>query len=172
MTTANEVSPKTEHLDLLATLLRSAQMSRHVLGCSEFAIPLEQIREQCGVGRPELLQPFSTDTVVTHDGFTMLYEPEYDRVHFKRIEPPSAGAPTSPLAPIAAQPAPVAMAGSTQKADASMSAEQVTAIAKQEFANDEKLRSEFTNEARYVAWRRAEAAGRARILGRPKTVNG
>jgi signal peptide peptidase SppA len=58
----------------------------------------------------------------------------------------------------------------TQKIDSTMSAEQVTNIAKLEWANDPKLRSEFTTEARYVAWRKASVSGRARIYGR--TVNG
>jgi hypothetical protein len=165
----HEVSPKTEHQHILTTLLRSAQMSRHLsLGCSDFIIPLEQIREQCGVARSELLQPFSADTVVTHGGFMLGYEPEYDRVHFKRIEPPSAGARTSPLAPVAAAAVPTAIVGATQKAAASMSADQVAEIAKSEFANDPKLRSEFITLARYTGWRKAEVAGRARILGRPR----
>jgi hypothetical protein len=166
LTIANEVSPKTEHLDLLATLLRSAQMSRHVLGCSEFAIPLEQIREQCGVGRPELLQPFGTDTVVTHLGFMIRYEREYDRVHFKRISrPTAAAAPASPLAQVAAQPAPVAI---TRTVDGSMSQEQVATVAKTTWAQNPKLHREFTSEDAYVAFCKAEAAGRVRILGRTK----
>jgi hypothetical protein len=168
----HEVSPKTEHQNLLTTLLRSAQMSCRVLGSSDFAIPLERIREQCGVERPKLLQPFSDEAVVTHGGFMIRYEPEYDRVQFKRIEPPIAGAPTLPLAPVAVAAVPVAMVRPTPKAaDPSMSAEEVMALAKQEFATDPKIRSEFKNEARYTAWRKAEAAGRARILGRQKTVN-
>lgn len=168
----HEVSSKTEHQHILTTLLRSAQMSPYVVGSSDFAIPLEQIRKQCGVERAALLQPFTAEAVATHDGFMMCYQPEYDRVHFKRMNPTNAGAHTSPPAPVAAAAVPTVIVETIQKADASMSAEQVTAIAKLEFADDEKLRSEFTNEARYVAWRRAEVAGRARILGRSKTISG
>jgi hypothetical protein len=164
----HEVSPKTEHA-VLAALLRSGQMSLYDPGRSDsFIIPLEKLCARCGVARAELLQPFSAGSEVTHDLFTMRYEGAGDRVHFKRIKPPNAGAPTSPLAPVAAAEVPTVSVGSTPKTNASMSAEQVTAIAKQEWANDEKLRSEFTTEARYLAWRRAEVAGRARIFGKPR----
>lgn len=165
------VSPKTERQHILTTLLRSGQMSLYVPGSDSFIIPLENLRAYCGVARAELLEPFSAESEVTHGGFTMRYEAASDRVHFKRIKPPSVvGAPTSRLAPVAPAAVPTVIVGATQKADASMSAEQVTAIAKHEFANDEKLRGEFINEDRYVAWRKAEVAGRARIFGKSKTT--
>jgi hypothetical protein len=161
-----EVSRKTEQ-HLLSTLLRSAQMSSRVTSSwDSFAISLEKIREYCGVERSELLQPFSAEAAVTHGGFMMRYEPEYDRVHFTRITSHGSAAPTAPLAPVAA-PVPTVAVETPQQPVASMTAEQVTAIAKHEFASDENLRSEFTNEARYVAWRKAEVGGRVRIFGRP-----
>jgi hypothetical protein len=161
---------KTEHPHPLAALLRSAQMSSVYLTTADsFVIPLEKLRESCGAKRADILQ-LVAESAVTHGGFAIFYEPERDRIHFDRIRQPDAGALASPIPQVAAQATPVAMVGSAQKVDSSMSAEQVVTIAKREWANDPKIRSEFTTEARYVAWRRAEVSGRARIYGR--TVSG
>lgn len=56
----------------------------------------------------------------------------------------------------------------TTQTDASstMSPEQVTDIAKREWATNPKLHREFTGEAQYVAFRKAEAAGRIRVLNK------
>jgi signal peptide peptidase SppA len=53
-----------------------------------------------------------------------------------------------------------------QKIDATMSQEQVTAVAKENWLKNPKLHSEFTSEAAYTAFCKAEAAGRVRILNR------
>jgi hypothetical protein len=45
------------------------------------------------------------------------------------------------------------------------------AAAKQEWANDPNLQREFGSEAAYLAYRKAELSGRARIFGRPKAEN-
>jgi hypothetical protein len=149
----------------MAGVLRGAQMSLYMPGADSFAIPLEKIREQCGAERAELLQLFCSESAVTHGGFTMRYEPEHDRVHFKRISrPTAAAAPASPLAQVAAQPAPVAI---TPNVDRSMSQEQIAAVAKTTWAQNPKLHREVTSEGAYVAFCKAEASGRARIFGRP-----
>jgi signal peptide peptidase SppA len=54
----------------------------------------------------------------------------------------------------------------TQKVDASMSAEQVTAVAKANWQKNPKLHNEFTSETAYVAFCKAEASGRVRILNK------
>jgi hypothetical protein len=168
----HEVSPKTEQQHILATLLRSAQMSLKVPTSDSFTLSLESICKTCSAERADLLRLFSAENPVTVGDFVMGYERERDRIHFAKTKSFDGGAITSFASPVSPAAAPAVIVGATQKADASMSAERVTAIAKQEFATDEKLRREFTSEARYVAWRKAEVSGRARILGRPKTVNG
>jgi signal peptide peptidase SppA len=57
----------------------------------------------------------------------------------------------------------------TQKIDSTMSPEQVAAIAKTNWQNDPKLHCEFTSEGAYIAFCKADAAGRVRILGRART---
>jgi len=54
----------------------------------------------------------------------------------------------------------------SQTVDASMSDDQVTAVAKDEWAKDPKLHRQFTGEAAYVALRKAEAQGRVRVLSK------
>jgi hypothetical protein len=54
----------------------------------------------------------------------------------------------------------------TQKVDATMSQEQVEAIAKQEWDNNPNLHQEFSGSAQYVAFRKAEASGRVRVLNK------
>ena len=162
MTMTHEASPKTEHLDVLATLLRSGQMSLYGPGRSDsFIIPLETLRARCGVARAELLEPFSAETEVTHGGFAMRYEAESDRIQFTRVSIPTP-------ATVARQSAPVAEVGSIQKIDSTMSQEQVAAIAKANWQNDPKLHCEFTSEGAYIAFCKADAAGRVRILGRAR----
>jgi hypothetical protein len=56
--------------------------------------------------------------------------------------------------------------GSTQKIDALMSQDQVSDVAKREWEANPKLHHEFTGEAQYVAFRKAEAAGRIRVLNK------
>ena len=56
----------------------------------------------------------------------------------------------------------------TQKIDSTMSREQVAAIAKTNWQNDPKLHCEFTSEGAYIAFCKADAAGRVRILGRAR----
>ena len=156
---------KTEQQKLLTTLRRSTQMSLKVPSDS-FTLSLESICTTCEAERADILRLFGAENPVTVGDFVMAYEPARDRIHFDKAKP---GGPLTSFAPPAA-PA-VAPVELTRNVDSSMSAEQVTKIAEKEFANDEKLRREFTSEARYVAWRKAEVAGRARILGRP-TVSG
>jgi hypothetical protein len=153
----HEVSPKTEHA-VLSTLLRSGQNRLYLAGSDSFVIPLENLRAECGVARAELLEPFSAESEVTHGGFTMRYEAASDRVHFKRISAPMP-------ATVARQPVPVEEVASIQKIDSTMSQEQVAAVARQEWQHTPSLHREFTSEATYVAFRKAEAAGRVRILG-------
>jgi signal peptide peptidase SppA len=57
-------------------------------------------------------------------------------------------------------------ARTTQKIDSTMSPEQVTAVAKKNWENDPKLHREFTSEGAYVAFCKAEAAGRVKILNK------
>jgi hypothetical protein len=52
----------------------------------------------------------------------------------------------------------------TQKLDSTMSQEQVSDIAKREWATNPKLHDEFTGENQYCSFRKAEAAGRIRVL--------
>jgi hypothetical protein len=54
----------------------------------------------------------------------------------------------------------------TQTLDSSASQEQVSDAAKREWATNPKLHSEFTGEAQYVAFRKAEASGRIRVLNK------
>jgi hypothetical protein len=42
------------------------------------------------------------------------------------------------------------------------------AAPKREYADDPKLQREFGSEAAYLAYRKAELSGRARVFGRPK----
>jgi hypothetical protein len=58
----------------------------------------------------------------------------------------------------------------TQKVDSTMSQEQVSDVAKREWATDPKLRREFTGEAQYVAFRKAEAAGRVRRIDKARAT--
>jgi capsid assembly protease len=51
-----------------------------------------------------------------------------------------------------------------QKVDATMSDEQVAAVAKDEWQQNPKLAREFTSENAYIAFRKAEAAGRIRVM--------
>jgi hypothetical protein len=51
-----------------------------------------------------------------------------------------------------------------QQVDGSMSQEQVADIAKREWATNPNLHKEFTGEAQYCAFKKAEAAGRIRVL--------
>ena len=53
-----------------------------------------------------------------------------------------------------------------QKIDATMSQEQVTAVAKENWLKNPKLHREFTSEAAYTAFCKAEASGRVRILNK------
>jgi hypothetical protein len=156
---------KTEQQKLLTTLRRSTQMSLKVPSDS-FTLSLESICTTCEAERADILRLFGAENPVTVGDFVMAYEPARDRIHFDKAKP---GGPLTSFAPPAA-PA-VAPVELTRNVDSSMSAEQVTKIAEKEFANDEKLRKEFITLARYTAWRKAEVAGRARILGRP-TVSG
>jgi hypothetical protein len=57
----------------------------------------------------------------------------------------------------------------TQKLDSTMSPEQVSDVAKREWATNPKLHREFTGEASYTAFKRAEAAGRIRVLNTRRT---
>ena len=57
----------------------------------------------------------------------------------------------------------------TQKLDSTMSQEQVSDVAKREWATNQKLHNEFTGEAQYCAFRKAEAAGRIRVLNTRRT---
>jgi hypothetical protein len=54
----------------------------------------------------------------------------------------------------------------TQTMNSAMSPEQVTAAAKKNWENDPKLHREFTSEAAYVAFCKAEASGRVKILNK------
>jgi signal peptide peptidase SppA len=54
----------------------------------------------------------------------------------------------------------------TQKIDATMSPEQVAAVAKKNWENEPKLHREFTSEGAYIAFCKMEAAGRVRILNK------
>jgi hypothetical protein len=56
----------------------------------------------------------------------------------------------------------------TQQIDSSMSQEQVAAIAKREWETSPQLHHEFTGETQYVAFRKAEAAGRVRRIDKPR----
>jgi hypothetical protein len=58
-----------------------------------------------------------------------------------------------------------------QQVDGSMSQEQVMAIAKREWGQNPKLHREFSGEEQYCAFRKAEAAGRVRVLDKPRKVN-
>lgn len=53
-----------------------------------------------------------------------------------------------------------------QTVDSSISQEHVADIAKREWETNSKLHHEFTGEAQYVAFRKAEAAGRIRVLNK------
>jgi hypothetical protein len=55
---------------------------------------------------------------------------------------------------------------SVQQVDGSLSQEQVMAIAKREWAQNPKLHREFSGEEQYCAFRKAEAAGRIRVLNK------
>jgi hypothetical protein len=57
----------------------------------------------------------------------------------------------------------------TQKIDSTMSSEQVSDVAKREWATNPKLHREFSGEAQYCAFKKAEAAGRVRILNTRRT---
>jgi hypothetical protein len=163
----HEVMPKTEHRQLLAAMLRSTQMSLKVPSDS-FTVSLDSICTTCRAERADLARLFSAENPVTVGDFVMAYEPARDRIHFDKAKP---GGPLTSFAPPAAPAvAPVAMAGSTPKVDGSMSQEQVAAIARKEWAADPGLHREFTNESTYVAFRKAEAAGRVRILSKRSSV--
>jgi hypothetical protein len=56
----------------------------------------------------------------------------------------------------------------TQPITSSMSQEQVAAAAKTNWQNNPKLRNEFTGEAAYIAFCKAVAAGRVRVLDKRK----
>jgi hypothetical protein len=56
-----------------------------------------------------------------------------------------------------------------QKIDSTMSQEQVAAVAKREWETNPQLHREFTGEAQYIAFRKAEAAGRIRVLNTRRT---
>jgi len=72
-------------------------------------------------------------------------------------------------APMSAPPVPTeSTTRTTQKIDSSMSQEQVASIAQTEWQNDPKLAREFSTEAQYVAFRKAEATGRVRMLDKRK----
>jgi hypothetical protein len=60
----------------------------------------------------------------------------------------------------------------TRKIDSLMSPEQAVAAAKTNWQNDPKLHHEFTGEDAYVAFCKAVAAGRVRVIDKPrKRVN-
>jgi hypothetical protein len=54
----------------------------------------------------------------------------------------------------------------TQEVDATMTPQQIELIAQEEWANNPNLSREFTSLITYVAFRKAEAAGRIRVLKR------
>ncbi len=54
--------------------------------------------------------------------------------------------------------------GTAQKMEPTMSADQVANVARQEWQIDPTLHREFASEAQYVAFRKAEAQGRVRVL--------
>jgi len=54
----------------------------------------------------------------------------------------------------------------SQVSDSTMSQDQISDVAKREWATNPKLHHEFTGEAQYVAFRKAEAAGRIRVLNK------
>ena len=56
----------------------------------------------------------------------------------------------------------------TQKVDPTMSQEQVAAVAKREWETNPKLHREFTGEGAYIAFCKAVAAGRVRVLDKRK----
>jgi hypothetical protein len=159
---ACEVSPKTEHRQILGRLLgyaqRNVSRSEPPRGFHSLIVPLETIRQGGGPEPAQIRELFTTESELAEGGFTMRYDPEGDRILFNRI----SQHPASPAGQVAAQPALLAVVEPT------MSVEQVTVIAKQEWKNDPKLAREFTSEAAYVAWRKAEFSGRARVLGRPR----
>jgi hypothetical protein len=153
---------KTEQPQLLAALLISAQMLVPV-SVDSFTVSLEQIREGCGAERADILQVFSVENPVTHAGFRCAYEPGRDRIHFSRIDAKQAAA----IAREASASAQVAAQAASPKVDSPMSTEQLMTIATQEWATDaNKLHREFRSEASYLAFRKAEFEGRARIFGR------
>jgi hypothetical protein len=55
--------------------------------------------------------------------------------------------------------------------DGSMTPDQVSDIAKREWATKPKLHSEFTSVEAYVAFCKAVAAGRVRVLDKPRKAN-
>ena len=148
------VSPKTEHQNLLGSLLIAAQRSLIVPTSDSFTIPLENLCRTCGAERVDLVRLFSPENPVTVGDFVLAYEPSRDRVHFTRSSATGAITSFSPRPPAA------------QKTAASMS--EVEAVAKANWLQDPNLSNEFTSEAAYVAFCKADAAGRVRILGRTK----
>jgi hypothetical protein len=162
LTMTHEASPKTEHQHLLAAMLRSTQMSLRVPSDS-FTVSLGNICDACGAKHADLVRLFSAENPVTVGDFVMAYEAKRDRIHFAKTKAFDAGPLTSFAPPVSpAAPDPVELA---PKVDGSMPQEQVAAVARQEWQNTPSLHREFTSEATYVAFRKAEAAGRVRILG-------
>jgi hypothetical protein len=167
VTMTNEVSSKTEQQNLLGSLLISAQRSLINPASDSFTIPLGNLCNTCGAKREDLLRLFSHENPVTVGDFVMAYDRERDRIHFDKTKPLGAGPVTSFAPPASPAAAPAATVRASQKV-ASMSPEQVAAIARQEWQNTPSLQSEFTCENAYVCFRKADAAGQVRILGRTR----
>ena len=155
MTMTTEALQKAEREFIPMALLRAAQ-TQISQGSNWFVIPLEIISKEVGLTREEILQPWRGRNVVSEGDFTMLYNPKNESVHFTRIHAlPESSHPEVEVQPV-------------QKPDPSMSAEQLTAIAKQEWASDKRLHREFTGEDAFVAFRQAEIRGRVHIIGKRK----
>ena len=166
---ATELSPKTEHRRIMGLLLgyahRNVQKSEPPQGSDSLIVYLHTIRQQGGPEPAEIRELFVAESVMAEGGFTMRYDPERDRVHFNRTKQLPASSP----AQVAAQPAPIDAAQPNQKPEP-INAERATAIAVQEWATDSRLHAEFTSQAAFVAFRRAELAGRVRIIGKRQRV--
>jgi hypothetical protein len=167
LTMTNEVLLKTEHQNLLGSLLISAQRSLINPASDSFTIPLGNLCNTCGAKREDLLRLFSAENPVTVGDFVLCYERERDRIHFDKTKPFGAGPVTSFAPPASPAAAPAATLGASQKV-ASMSPAQVEAVAKANWLQDPKLSNEFTSEAAYIAFCKMEAQGRIRILGRTR----
>lgn len=160
-----EASRKTEHGSIPMALLRVAAQTNISQGSNWFVIPLATLGKVAGLTREDILQPFCTKSVVSEGGYTMLYNPENDSVHFTKIGQGSASSPA-----VEAQPAPIDAVQTIQKPDPSMSDERLRAIAIEEWATDQKLHREFTSQVAYVGFRVAEIRGQVHIIGSKRRV--